>query len=551
MTIFRDHIPVPVLDFLHEPVGPQKTDQTGRPRRAAFFFGHVRRGPAVVQEHVEVAVREAVQVPVPFLQKFEKAPVERISGTERADIDDFPVPPLETGLAARLVQQFAETLAGVRGGYMLGIPFVYTVAYFRPPVKVRHALPHVLPGHGAGRIVLRMAENVEASGVVDGRLQAEDRPLLVVHLHAVPVGAVLDAHPLMASAAVAVQILREGSAAFPARLRAEEAHDGGAVGGHHPVPDQHREDPVEHGLVPEHVVGGELRLVRAPVVFGPDHPKGGGQPRGVLAEQPCEQFLPVAPPLHVQKGLGLPDVLDPGEAVLRLRVLHALLFELVLKPAAPIEADMHAERRPCLHADVPQPVFGVVEVKVQVGAFAGKHPRLQKPRLLVAHERRGQAVLKRRQAEQGAGASLGGRGQQRLRHRVLVRLPHPPDVLDALGLAIALRVEHDGVGDGFEEKLEVLHENVEVVEDAGDSAPRVQLANRPAETQSVEAADCAEQLSGVYFFKRHGNLLFLFWFTKIYCHVVFCLITEVSFCQCLFGCGQRPLQVLSCPFVVL
>jgi hypothetical protein len=80
---------------------------------------------------------------------------------------------------------------------------------------------------------------------------------------------------------------------------------------------------------------------------------------------------------------------------------------------------------------------------------------------------------------------------------------------------------------------------MEAVEHTGHSGGCVQFANRSAETQSVEAADCTKQFAVVYFFKRHGNLLFLFWFTKIYCHVVFFLITNSSYCQGLFGCGQR------------
>ena len=35
MPVFRHHIPVPATDFPHKPVGSQKTDQGGRPRRAA------------------------------------------------------------------------------------------------------------------------------------------------------------------------------------------------------------------------------------------------------------------------------------------------------------------------------------------------------------------------------------------------------------------------------------------------------------------------------------------------------------------------------------
>ena len=174
----------------------------------------------------------------------------------------------------------------------------------------------------------------------------------------------------------------------------------------------------------------------------------------------------------------------------------------VFRDHIPVLARGFLRKPVSLHkTDVSQAVFGDVEVKVQVGVFTGKHLCFQKLRFLVAHEHHGRAVLNRCHVEQG-GAPFGERAQQDLRHRVLVRFPHPPDVLDALGLAIAFRIEKHGVGDGFEEKSEVLHEGVEVVEDADDSVPRVQLANRPAETQFVEAADCAEQLSCVYFFKK-------------------------------------------------
>ena len=101
MPVFRHHIPVLARDFPHKPVGSQKADQTGRPRRAAFFLGHVLRGPAVVQEHVKVAVREAVQVPVAFFQKFEQSSVERVAGAERPDLEALSVPPLKTGLVRR------------------------------------------------------------------------------------------------------------------------------------------------------------------------------------------------------------------------------------------------------------------------------------------------------------------------------------------------------------------------------------------------------------------------------------------------------------------
>ena len=111
-------------------------------------------------------------------------------------------------------------------------------------------------------IVIRLAEDFERAGIVNGCFSAQVVSGLVVGFDGILALAVLDANALVASSSVASYVPGE----FPGQGRAcinvsEIAHDAGAVTDYQRVARQHRKQPVQFLGVAEHDVSRPFGLV--------------------------------------------------------------------------------------------------------------------------------------------------------------------------------------------------------------------------------------------------------------------------------------------------
>ena len=145
------------------------------------------------------------------------------------------------------------------------------------------------------------------------------------------------------------------------------------------------DQPLQNPLVMEQHVTGELGLGSCPVVG--ESVQGSADflvQRMIGLSQLLAQTDPVGAKLGVGQVLGLLKIFQPGKPVIGLAVAQPLLIHLTGQPVMAVEADVDEKGEPSLQAQVQQSKALVLDVEVQVQAFAQFQVRLQHLGLVIA-----------------------------------------------------------------------------------------------------------------------------------------------------------------------
>ena len=325
------------------------------------------------------------------------------------------------------------------------------------------------------RVGLGPPVDLEVGRVVDRRLDPQDRPLLVVHLHAVGPHPVLEPHPLGPGGQVAARLPGEVPVgpAVGRHLAAQEPHHVAARQVQHAVPDEARVDGGQGRPVPEHDVRGPLRLLGRPVrVQRPalQH-QARRQPRVGRGRHAGQPPRPVRPQLPVEQPLRLGRVRHGRQAVVPPHVPDAGGVQLPAQPLPAVQAHPQPERQPRLQADVHEPHARVDPVVVVVQALPPPGDQLRLPVRPVPVQVVRLARLDRlQQAHRPGRHPVPGRdppGQVLLRHRRAGQVDHRP-----------ARVGHGPLAGRPDVGRQAVRPGPEVLE---PHPPRPQAAHEPAD----------------------------------------------------------------------
>ena len=253
----------------------------------------------------------------------------------------------------------------------------------------------------------------------------------------------------------------------------------------------------------EHVRG-ILALARGPVI-GESHGTADGLvSRMVLQNQFLQFRRPPCIQLLIQQLLGFGRVFNPGKTIIHLLETHPQSRHLLGQPVAAIQADVDQKRKPRLQTQVHEAEDRMQMVKIIMQAFAPAQLRLQHFSLGIAAHGVSPARLHAAQNPDEAGG-----------HAVLLR-DHPRHLLLAhlAGRQInqrtpgffgqLLRRRLDLSGDLQHQSLEILHQETGPLDVHLHHRRMIKGAEGARQTQSVEAAQDADDIGLMFLDKRVG-----------------------------------------------
>ena len=484
---FGDHITVRAADFAQQTVRPQQPQLAGhRTGPPPFLLVVAGFGPEMPSQ---VAVAQSVDrifAPADRSQQGRVFFTPRIERAMAASIFDHGAADARAGFAGRGFVRHA--------GQRFQIPPVGCRRYLRPPPQLAHAALQGPPRFFPARLALFGAIDLELFGLVDRGFDAQHAAFLVIHLDRVAVDGVFDADAFGPVLEVADDFAVERRRRPPAGRRdvpAQEAHHVGAGEGAQAVMDQAGIECGQTRRVAEQQVGGILAGAGGPVIGLADGTADFPVQRMGLIEQArparaasrCAVVRPAGP--------GRAGLLRPRRNSCRAGGRPGRRIHLAGEPVAPVEAEVHGEGKPGLHTHMAQAQFLVLEVMVEVEAFAGFEHQVNVFGLAVAAHGVGQTVFQR--AENGD--QTGG--------HAVVAGDLAGQVFFA-GLAAGQIAEGSpgllgtGVGGGFDARGQSLGESAEVfdedttgVEISFHDGRLEEMAERAAQAQPVKAGQNA------------------------------------------------------------
>jgi len=239
--------------------------------------------------------------------------------------------------------------------------------------------------------------------------------------------------------------------------------------------------------IAEEQVGGILAGTGGPVIGLSDGAADFPVQRMGLIQQAAQHARPGGAQLFVQQTLGRQRIFHPDETVVALAVGQTGSVHLAGEPVATVEADVHGEGKPGLHAHMTQAQFLVQKVVVEVETFARLQDQVNVFGLTVAAHGVRQTVFQRAEDGDQAGgdAVLSG---------------NPAGEIFLAGLAVGQIAEgafglfSGGVGSGFDARGQSLGESAEIfdeyaagVEIGFHDGRLEEMTQRAAQSQPVKA----------------------------------------------------------------
>ena len=230
------------------------------------------------------------------------------------------------------------------------------------PPEIGNALAQGNPHENALALSLYFPTNIPTSGIIDGRLDPQYTPLLVVHFDGVLIDPVFDAHPFNPYSQIALDFSRRPAIEAPLKetenlLRTEMING---------VMQQRRIEGLEAFGILEQDIRRVFAFSNTPVIPG--------QFQAVMRVKPGvtsfgQQVQPADPfPLDqaVHQPLGLGNVVDVDEAIVALLIFDTLAIKASAQPLPPINADLNGKGKPGLQSHMHQAKFPVNKIEVQV-----------------------------------------------------------------------------------------------------------------------------------------------------------------------------------------
>src|SRR3972149_4456938 len=336
-----DLVAMALGDLVEDSVGAKDAEQIGDTTApAALLFGRSRGWE---QQGLEIAVAEAVDAELAAADRLEERHLVGRPRTETADALAGA-----GGGATDLAEDLADRCREVDRGKGVKVARVASLGDLGASVQVGDSLAQRAPLLVAPRIPLPGPEDLDAVGIVDRGLRAEDGSLLVVQLDGVLADPMLDADAFGTVREVTDDLSLEGSM----HLAAEKPHHVAAAEGSDRVVDELRVDAVQSCRALEGDVGCPLALVDGPIVRRREAVESLIVQRVEHACNPVEHLGPVGTKLLVHQSLRLGEVADTNETVLAALVGHAGCVHLMGQPLPTIDVDLNVEWEPGLDSSV-------------------------------------------------------------------------------------------------------------------------------------------------------------------------------------------------------
>lgn len=255
-------------ELFDQTVSPQQSEFSADGGRAAFLLLWVSLG--FEEKSAEVSVAKSVDFKLTAIDCLQEGavlgrPGIECSGTVAVSLNGFTnfVDPLEQGNFSGGGRECRE-VTGIGGQGDLGASF-----------EVNHASAQNTPGlftrvdfSAAMGTDLSLAKDAKVSGLVDGRFNAQDAALFVVHLKRVGIEGVFDSNTFRALFQIADHFSFKIAPHFSvgSDSMAQKAHNVCTGKAGDSVPDQRRINPTQRFGVFKHDIGGIFALLGCPVV---------------------------------------------------------------------------------------------------------------------------------------------------------------------------------------------------------------------------------------------------------------------------------------------
>ena len=361
-----DPVQTSFWDFSKESVSTQQTDKT----RDAFhgpplcFFGFGFR----VEQHAELSVSKATNDEFTMHDGFKEFCFIGCDRTKRAI-----TAPLAT-------DRFTDRIEHVRGRVFvaddrkcLQITCIGGAGDFDTTVYVSHAFAHGNPRLDALAIADDLAVDLEASWVVNGRLDPQYTTIFVVHFDRVLFNPVSDANTFNSLFDIAGELAGEtriGTAA-------EETHH---ILGTEVFNGMAREKWInrsEAGGIFEDNIGGIFPLSNGPVVWMQIQAGAWPQKRVKAQSELIEKVAPFAAEHFVGHFLYRLWIFDMQETVFTALIADTGFVHCARKPLPAVHTDLDRARKPTLKSNMHESELSVNEVEVEMETFPFSWDELQ------------------------------------------------------------------------------------------------------------------------------------------------------------------------------
>src|SRR3990170_3987262 len=196
-AFFGQEIAVRSRNFMDQTVGAEHAQLARHCPRLATQGFRIRRRFAV-QPLAQVAVAKAIHQELAAVDRLQQLRILCRQRVERPHAMLFPA-----NRPTQSDRQLAQKRGVLRRRQRIQVTLVRRLAYFRPTMSIGHAATQGAPRFLTLGIALARAIDLDVVRIVQGRLDPQDRSLLVIHLDRVRVQAMFDPKALGTFAQVA------------------------------------------------------------------------------------------------------------------------------------------------------------------------------------------------------------------------------------------------------------------------------------------------------------------------------------------------------------